>query len=61
MTNPNDNAAVTIIAYGLRPTHRNLDSEVNAIGFFKNIFKKSPSTANDWDVIRSIAYSGAIR
>ena len=27
MSNPHDNAAVTVIAYGLRPADRNLDSE----------------------------------
>ncbi len=61
MNNPYDNAAVTIIAYGLRPSDRNLDSEKAAIRIFKAIYKYNPSNAVDWDIVRAIAYSGAIR
>jgi hypothetical protein len=61
MENKNDQAAVTVIAYGLRPASRNLNSEKTAINSFKYIFKKSPASANDWDIIRAIAYSGAKR
>ncbi len=61
MNNPNDNAAVTIIAYGLRPSDRNLESEKAAIKFFKAIYKYNPSSAVDWDIVRAIAYSGAVR
>ena len=59
--NPNDNAAVTIIAYGLRPDDRNLDSEKTAIITFKAIYGYNPASATDWDTVRAIAYSGAIR
>ena len=64
--NPNmdsqfDNAAVTVITYGLRPADRNMDSEKAAIKIFKNIFYHDPSSALDWDIVRAIAYSGATR
>jgi len=61
MDNPNDNAAVTIMAYGLRPGERNLGSEAEAIDHFEGIFGHSPSSATDWDAVRAIAYSGATR
>ena len=61
MANSKDNAAVTIITYGLRPAQRNTNSEKNAILTFKDIYKKSPQSSQDWDIIRSIAYSGAKR
>ncbi len=61
MNNPHDNAAVTIMAYGLRPSQRNLASEAAAIKIFRNIFKRTPSSAVDWDAVRAIAYSGAQR
>jgi hypothetical protein len=57
----NDNAAVTVMAYGLRPAIRNTNSEKVAILSFKYIFKKNPTTAKDWDIVRAIAYSGATR
>ena len=61
MDNANDNAAVTIITYGLRPADRNLDSEKVAIKTFKYIYGYNPSSAIDWDITRAIAYSGASR
>ncbi|HTW96566.1 MAG TPA: PQQ-binding-like beta-propeller repeat protein [Candidatus Methylomirabilis sp.] len=61
MTNPHDNAAVTIMAYGLRPNQRNLKAEKNSINIFKSIFKRNPASAADWDEVRAIAYSGAKR
>lgn len=61
MDNPNDNAAVTVIAYGLRPTNRSLESEKRAIQIYRAIFDKSPVEASDWDLVRAIAYSGAVR
>jgi hypothetical protein len=60
-SNANDEAAMMIIAYGLRPQPRSIDSENKAIGFFKAIFKKDPINASDWDIVRTIAYSGATR
>jgi len=61
MINANDNAAVSVITYGLRPANRNMNSETNAIKIFKNIFKHNPLGAVDWDIVRAIAYSGAKR
>ncbi len=60
-TNPADDAAVVITAYGLRPVDRNLDSEKAAINSFKDIFGYHPSDAEDWDTVRAISYSGATR
>lgn len=61
MDNPNDNAAVTVITYGLRPDNRNLNSEKAGILTFKHIYGYNPSSATDWDIARAIAYSGAVR
>jgi hypothetical protein len=61
MNNPNDNAAVSIIAYGLRSANRNMESEKNAINIFTDIFGFDPVSALDWDMVRAIAYSGAIK
>ena len=59
--NPRDDAAVVVMAYGLRPAARNMDSEKAAIKSFKAIYGYSPKTASAWDIVRSIAYSGAKR
>jgi hypothetical protein len=59
--NPHDDAAVTVIAYGLRPANRNMESESAAIKIFKAIYQYHPTSAVDWDVVRAIAYSGATR
>jgi len=59
--NSNDSNAVTIIAYGLRPASRNLNSEKIAIKSFKYIFGYNPTSAVDWNVVMAIAYSGAKR
>lgn len=61
MDDPNDSAAVTVIAYGLRPAVRNLDSEKKAIEIYRSIFNKDPVDAVEWDIVRAIAYSGAVR
>jgi len=61
MQQANDNAAVTVIAYGLRPTARNTNSEKAAIKSFKAIYGHDPVSALAWDIVRSIAYSGAKR
>lgn len=61
MNNANDQAAVTIVAYGLRPKPRNLESEELAIQIFETIFGQLPSSAVEWDIMRAIAYSGAKR
>ncbi|MEA3398778.1 MAG: carboxypeptidase-like regulatory domain-containing protein, partial [Patescibacteria group bacterium] len=59
--NPHDDAAVTVIAYGLRPANRNMDSEAAAVRIFKAIYGYAPTSATNWDIVRAIAYSGAIR
>ncbi|MDD4902650.1 MAG: hypothetical protein PHE24_05965 [Patescibacteria group bacterium] len=61
MNNTNDSAAVKIMAYGLRPANRNLNSEKAAIKSFKFIYGYTPKTASAWDIVRAIAYSGAKR
>jgi len=60
-TNPHDDAAITVMAYGLRPANRNIESEAKAIGYFKNIYGYIPKTASAWDIVRAIAYSGSTR
>ncbi|MDP2736385.1 MAG: hypothetical protein Q8O59_01215, partial [bacterium] len=61
MSKPHDNAAVTVMAYGLRPANRNLNSEKAAIKSFKAIYGHNPVSALAWDIVRAIAYSGATR
>ncbi len=59
--NPHDDAAVVIIAYGLRPQTRDLNKEKFAIKVFRTIYGYSPSSSEAWDIVRAIAYSGASR
>ena len=59
--NPHDDAAVTIISYGLRPANRNLNSERAAIKSFMAVYGHAPKSAMAWDIVRAIAYSGARR
>lgn len=61
MQQANDNAAVTVISYGLRPGNRNMNSEKAAIKSFKAIYGHAPVSALAWDIVRAIAYSGATR
>lgn len=61
LKNANDQAAVIVMAYGLRPSPRKLESETAAIQIFEAIFRHHPSSAADWDIARAIAYSGAKR
>jgi hypothetical protein len=61
MKQPNDNAAVTVISYGLRPANRNTNSEKAAIKSFKAIYGHDPVSAIAWDIVRAIAYSGSKR
>lgn len=56
-----DDAAVIIMAYGLRIGDRNFDSEKQASDIFEAIFDYAPNSATDWDMVRAIAYSGATR
>ncbi len=63
MNNANDNAAVTVMAYGLRQKaeNRNLNSEKSGIKTFKEIYGHNPSTTEDWNIMQAITYSGSSR
>lgn len=63
MNNAHDNAAVTVMAYGLRQKaeNRNLNSEKAGIKIFKGIYGKTPSTTDEWNIMQAITYSGASR
>lgn len=61
INNSNDQTAVNMIAYGLRPEKRDLDSERAGIGVFVRVYKYLPISALDWDTVRAIAYSGVGR
>lgn len=60
-SNINDEAAMMVMAYGIRPLPRNVDSENEAVGFFKGIYNRNPVSSSDWDIVRAVSYSGAIR
>lgn len=59
--NINDKTAITLMAYSLRPSERNINTEKEAIKIFLNIYKYMPKSSKDWDIVRAIAYSGATR
>ena len=63
LDNPRDNAAVTIMAYGLRQRaeNRKLESEQNGLKIYQDIFGRLPETTEDWNVMQAITYSGATR
>ena len=63
MDDPGDNAAVTVMAYGLRQKaeNRNLESEKKGINTFKNIYGYHPASTEDWNIMQAITYSGAAR
>ncbi len=63
MENANDNAAVTVMAYGLRQRaeNRNLESEKNGIRIFESIYNHLPQSTKDWNIMQAITYSGASR
>ena len=63
MNNANDNAAIKVMAYGLRQKaeNRNLNSEKAGIKIFKDIFGSVPKTTEDWNTMQAITYSGATR
>lgn len=58
INNFNDQAAINLMAYGLRPDRRDLNSERAGIRVFIEIYKYLPVSALDWDTVRAIAYSG---
>jgi hypothetical protein len=63
MNQANDNAAVTVMTYGLRQKaeNRNLDSEREGIKTFKYIYGSTPDSTEDWNIMQAITYSGATR
>lgn len=63
MNNANDNAAVTIMAYGLRQKaeNRNLNSEAKGISTFKAIYGHTPNTTEEWNIMQAVTYSGSSR
>ncbi len=63
MNNPQDKAAVIVMAYGLRQKaeNRNLLSERNGIGIFHSVYGQAPETTEDWNIVQAITYSGATR
>ncbi|MBI2459299.1 MAG: hypothetical protein HYV53_01965 [Parcubacteria group bacterium] len=58
-----DNAAIKVMAYGLRQKaeNRNLNSERAGIKIFKAIYGHAPKTTEDWNTMQAITYSGAAR
>jgi len=56
-----DENAIMVIAYGLLPLNRNLNSEKAAIKTFVYVYGHQPVKALAWNVVRAIAYSGAKR
>lgn len=60
-TNTYDTNAVNIMAYGLRPVNRDINSEAFAIKTFKAIYGIMPTSASQWDIVRAISNSGAKR
>lgn len=63
MSNSRDNAAVTIMSYGLRQkaSNRNLESEKRGIRIFEALYDRLPTTTEDWNIMQAITYSGATR
>lgn len=61
MDQPNDNAAITIMAYGLKQQakNRNLDSERQGIKTFEYYYGHKPQTTQEWNIMQAITYSGA--
>ncbi len=61
MDKSHDNAAVTVMTYGLRQRaeNRNLNSEKKGIQIFKSIFGRTPQDTEDWNIMQGITYSGA--
>ncbi len=61
MNNNIDLNAITVIAYGLRPSKRNSNSERQAIKSFEDVYRHPPVDSLAWNIVRAIAYSGASR
>jgi len=61
LKNSVDENAIMVIAYGLIPGQRNLNSEQAAIKTFRWVYGHNPENALAWNIVRAIAYSGAKR
>ncbi len=63
MDNSNDNAAIVVMAYGLRQSaaNRNLNSERAGINTFEAIYGYHPGSTEDWNIMQAVTYSGAVR
>lgn len=63
LNDANDNAAIKVMAYGLRQKakNRNLNSEKSGIKSFQSIFGVTPKTTQDWNAMQAITYSGSTR
>jgi hypothetical protein len=63
LSDKNDYMAVMIMAYGLRQKaeNRNLNSEFHGMNIYNLIFNKLPRTAEEWNILQAITYSGAKR
>lgn len=63
LNNSKDNAAIKVMAYGLRQKaeNRNLNSEKAGIKIFNAIYGHTPSTTEEWNTMQAITYSGASR
>jgi ferredoxin len=55
-----DQKALIYIAYGLRPSTRNIASEAQAIKTFRAVYRHAPVSTLAWNIVRAIAYSGVI-
>lgn len=58
-----DQAAIMVMAYGLRQTaqNRKIVSEEQGIKTFRALFNRVPQTTEDWNTMQAITYSGAVR
>ena len=61
--NPNfgsliDAVAQSLVGYGVRPQVRDMNAERLATSAFRKTFGKTPSTTDEWDTNRAMAYSG---
>jgi hypothetical protein len=63
MTDKRDEAAITVMAYGLRQkaSNRNLGSEAKGISTFRSIYGHNPVTTEEWNIMQAITYSGSAR
>ncbi len=61
LNNNIDKNAIMVVAYGLLPLQRNLNSEKVSIKTFRWVYAHDPINALAWNVVRSVAYSGAKR